>query len=214
MAATRRIFLRNDVCRCFGGAVAQLGERLVRNEEVRGSNPLGSTKPKAHVSLSFPWAGAAPQTPETSVCHNADTAGTDMATIRRRKSKWQAQVRRQGHPPLSRTFHLRADAELWARQTEAELDRGGLPVDKVIDQLSKYDAEIFTTGHLGQLLGKPWRELSSNVLRQPNFMDALETLGWRYVPGKGRGGSRFERVRPRHEPSCLSNTTTGLVQAL
>src|SRR5580698_2408000 len=26
-----------------GGAVAQLGERLVRNEEVRGSTPLGST---------------------------------------------------------------------------------------------------------------------------------------------------------------------------
>src|SRR6476620_8328865 len=45
MAATRRIFLCNDVCRCFGGAVAQLGERLVRNEEVRGSNPLGSTNP-------------------------------------------------------------------------------------------------------------------------------------------------------------------------
>ena len=43
MATTRRIFLRNDVCRCFGGAVAQLGERLVRNEEVRGSTPLGST---------------------------------------------------------------------------------------------------------------------------------------------------------------------------
>src|SRR5262249_36016085 len=30
----------------FGGAVAQLGERLVRNEEVRGSTPLGSTTPK------------------------------------------------------------------------------------------------------------------------------------------------------------------------
>src|ERR1700722_10430425 len=27
----------------LGGAVAQLGERLVRNEEVRGSTPLGST---------------------------------------------------------------------------------------------------------------------------------------------------------------------------
>ena len=26
-----------------GGAVAQMGERLVRNEEVRGSIPLGST---------------------------------------------------------------------------------------------------------------------------------------------------------------------------
>jgi hypothetical protein len=69
-------------------------------------------------------------------------------------------------------------------------------VAKVIDQLSKYDAEILNTKHLGQLLGKPWRELSSNVLRQPNFKDALETLGWRYVPGRGRGGSRFERIRP------------------
>ncbi len=29
--------------RVFGGAVAQLGERLVRNEEVSGSIPLGST---------------------------------------------------------------------------------------------------------------------------------------------------------------------------
>src|ERR1700689_3566930 len=39
MAPTRRkgAFLPS------GGAVAQLGERLVRNEEVRGSTPLGST---------------------------------------------------------------------------------------------------------------------------------------------------------------------------
>ena len=34
----------------FGGAVAQLGERLVRNEEVRGSIPLGSTTRLAAVS--------------------------------------------------------------------------------------------------------------------------------------------------------------------
>jgi hypothetical protein len=72
-----------------------------------------------------------------------------MATIRRRKSTWQAQVRRQGHPPLSRTFHLRADAELWARQTEAELDRGGLPVDSRVlrshtlaDLLERYGNEV------------------------------------------------------------------------
>src|SRR4051794_22484814 len=30
----------------LAGAVAQLGERLVRNEEVRGSTPLGSTSRK------------------------------------------------------------------------------------------------------------------------------------------------------------------------
>ena len=37
----------------FGGAVAQLGERLVRNEEVRGSIPLGSTSPDMQIPLFF-----------------------------------------------------------------------------------------------------------------------------------------------------------------
>ena len=35
------------------GAVAQLGERLVRNEEVSGSIPLGSTIPKVVFTLKF-----------------------------------------------------------------------------------------------------------------------------------------------------------------
>jgi integrase len=71
-----------------------------------------------------------------------------MATIRRRKSRWQVQIRRRGHR-LSRTFRLRADAELWARQVEAELDRGGLPVDNrslrahtLADLLRRYEAEV------------------------------------------------------------------------
>ena len=38
------------------GAVAQLGERLVRNEEVRGSNPLGSTWSKPWLaSGTYSW---------------------------------------------------------------------------------------------------------------------------------------------------------------
>jgi len=71
-----------------------------------------------------------------------------MATIRRRKSTWQVQIRRRGHQ-VSRTFHLRADAELWTRQEEAELDRGGLPTDSrklrthtLADLLRRYEAEI------------------------------------------------------------------------
>jgi integrase len=51
----------------------------------------------------------------------------ELASIRRRGNTWQAQVRRQGFPPLTRTFHDRADAKLWTRQREAELDRGCLP---------------------------------------------------------------------------------------
>jgi len=52
-----------------------------------------------------------------------------MASIRRRGIAWQVQIRRQGHSPLSQTFRLKSDAELWARQKEAQLDRGELPVD-------------------------------------------------------------------------------------
>jgi integrase len=72
-----------------------------------------------------------------------------MASIRRRKYAWQAQVRRQGHAPLSRTFQLKADAELWARQTETDLDRGGLPMDSrllrshtLADLLERYASEV------------------------------------------------------------------------
>jgi len=50
-----------------------------------------------------------------------------------------------------------------------------------------------TTRELGKLIGKPWRLVSSNVLT-PEFKRAIDALGWRYVPGKGRSGSRFERT--------------------
>jgi len=37
-----------------------------------------------------------------------------MASIRKRGDRWQAQVRRKGSKPLSKTFKLKADAERWA----------------------------------------------------------------------------------------------------
>jgi integrase len=53
----------------------------------------------------------------------------DLASIHRRGNSWQVQIRRQGFPSLTRTFRSRADAKLWARQKETELDRGGVPRD-------------------------------------------------------------------------------------
>src|SRR6516162_10503736 len=62
----------------FGGAVAQLGERLVRNEEVRGSTPLGSTsiasnnrpddtQPLQGITRSPPAPAAAPACPASDL---------------------------------------------------------------------------------------------------------------------------------------------------
>ena len=42
----------------------------------------------------------------------------------------------------------------------------------------------------------PWRTVSSNVLTE-EFGSALDAIGWRYVTGKGRGGSHFERTQSR-----------------
>src|SRR6516164_4559335 len=35
-----------------------------------------------------------------------------------------------------------------------------------------------------------WRNMSKHLI-----VKAIENLGWKYVPGKGRKGSRFERLR-------------------
>ncbi|HYD94390.1 MAG TPA: site-specific integrase [Noviherbaspirillum sp.] len=47
-----------------------------------------------------------------------------MASIRCRNGKWQARVRRRGHPDAEKTFSSRKDAEKWTRQIESEMDRG------------------------------------------------------------------------------------------
>jgi len=52
-----------------------------------------------------------------------------MATIRKRGAKWQVQIRRVGFPSISRSFHVRKDAEAWARQTEVQVDRSELLSD-------------------------------------------------------------------------------------
>lgn len=49
-----------------------------------------------------------------------------MATIRRRGSSWQVQVRREGSPPVSKSFPTEAEASAWARALEAQIDTADL----------------------------------------------------------------------------------------
>lgn len=72
-----------------------------------------------------------------------------MATIRKRGSSWQVQVRRQGFPPLVRTFASHADATAWARDKERAIDRAELSPSQrdlksitVHDLLHRYEREI------------------------------------------------------------------------
>lgn len=47
-----------------------------------------------------------------------------MPTFRKRSGRVQAIVKRQGFPLTSRTFEHKSEAKVWARQVEAEMDRG------------------------------------------------------------------------------------------
>jgi hypothetical protein len=66
--------------------------------------------------------------------------------------------------------------------------------DKIIHLLSNPELPpTITTDQLGKLLNTRWRQISSNVLTA-DFRRALEAIGWLYVSGRGRKGSRFDRI--------------------
>ncbi|MCJ2019214.1 site-specific integrase [Methylobacterium sp. E-065] len=72
-----------------------------------------------------------------------------MATIRKRGSTWQAQIRRQDAPPISRSFSTKAEAILWARELERSIDRAELPANprelqsvRLADLITRYETEI------------------------------------------------------------------------
>ena len=46
-----------------------------------------------------------------------------MATIRKRCSSWNVQIRKKGHPLLSNTFNDRKTVIAWAKKVESEIDR-------------------------------------------------------------------------------------------
>ncbi|OVE88128.1 integrase [Agrobacterium tumefaciens] len=73
-----------------------------------------------------------------------------MATIRKLRGRWQAQVRRRGMKPRCKSFDTKLEAEKWARDLESQVDRfGAAPDTKIL--------EVMT---LGQLLERYQREIS------------------------------------------------------
>src|SRR3954468_1349658 len=75
-----------------------------------------------------------------------------MATIRKLRGRWQAQVRRRGTAPRARSFDKRSDAERWARDLEAEVDRSGWVADTRLAErttlgelLARYRDEVSPT---------------------------------------------------------------------
>lgn len=52
-----------------------------------------------------------------------------MATIRKLRGRWQAQVRRRGMKPRCKSFDSKIEAEKWARELESQVDKFGAAPD-------------------------------------------------------------------------------------
>ncbi len=75
-----------------------------------------------------------------------------MATIRKLRGRWQAQVRRRGMKPRCKSFDIKIDAEKWARELKAQVDRfGAAPDTRILESktlsalLERYKTEVSPT---------------------------------------------------------------------
>ena len=89
-----------------------------------------------------------------------------MASFTKRGNYWRAQIRTKGQDPVSRSFDTKAQAQVWARSIENEMDRG-VYIDRseaerttLLEALTRYEKEVIARkGYPGQELQrtKHWK---------------------------------------------------------
>jgi hypothetical protein len=80
--------------------------------------------------------------------------------------------------------------------------------NKVLERLKATEDRILTAKEIENELRKPWRKISSDVIT-PFFKKHLAAIGWEYKPvagkvGRGKLGTRFERIAPMEHEGALS----------
>ena len=85
--------------------------------------------------------------------------------------QWEARIRRRGYPTIGRTFESKSEAQIWAIQTEAEMQRGSFIVRNPAEDLSMRDLiERFTN----EVSPSCWRRSNIDHLCRLNFDQGLE----------------------------------------
>lgn len=119
-----------------------------------------------------------------------------MATVRKYRGKWEAQVRRKGFKTLSRTFETKGAASAWAKEVERELDLANHPDEVSVlrqttlgDLLRRYrdsvtpkkKSHVQETYRMNFLLRQPLAQLSLDELTTGVFAryrdDRLQQVG-------------------------------------
>ena len=92
-----------------------------------------------------------------------------MAYFQKRSGSWRAIVKRKGFDRITQTFDTKATAEAWARQIEAEMDRGVY--------FSRKEAEATT---LSEALDRYEREISS--IKKGHLQEKKRIRSWKAHP--------------------------------
>lgn len=126
-----------------------------------------------------------------------------MASIRKFRDKWRAEVRRQGHKPMSKMFLTKGAASSWARETEIALEKGDIHnitnktmADLIERYLDEYpDTGTYETNQLNKWKGHVGKIKLSEV-RKAHIVDARRkvrrqrsTKGINKGMGRGLGRS-------------------------
>ena len=89
-----------------------------------------------------------------------------MASFSKRGAYWRAQIRRHGQPPQNATFDTKVQAEAWARDIEARMDRGVF-----------YDMKEAERTTLSEALDRYYREICTQKLHPAQELQRVELLG-------------------------------------
>ncbi len=118
-----------------------------------------------------------------------------MATIRKLRGRWQAQVRRRGMKPRAKSFDSKAEAEKWARELETQVDRFGMAPDtKILESttlgalLERYQREITPTKRGAVQEDQRWTQAQHAFRRETALITHLwEFCGRLRVDARGVG---------------------------
>ncbi len=76
-----------------------------------------------------------------------------MATIRKRGSRYNVQIRKEGYPSVTKTFTHLSVARKWANSIEADMERRihvGVPDQTTVGELLKRYQRQISPSHKGQ----------------------------------------------------------------
>lgn len=106
-----------------------------------------------------------------------------MASIRKYRDKWRAEVRRQGHKPMSKVFTTRKTAERWALEQEIAIENGDffqLSGKTVRHMISRYLDEHAETKQYHRTVLAFWEDqlghLKLNHVRRAHVIEARKAL--------------------------------------